>query len=107
MQLSASDILPADARSACLVGRVWVDGFQPGPRVCVVRGPDLIDLSAMAATLSHLFDLPDPAARVRAHAGGPLMRLDDAITEGRRWPPATCRPSRPPASPSPTAWSSG
>jgi fumarylacetoacetate (FAA) hydrolase family protein len=88
MPLTPADILPIDVRAACLVGRVWVDGFQPGPRVCVVRGGDLIDLSAMAPTLSHLFDLPDPAARVRAHAGGPLMRLDEALSEGRLMAPA-------------------
>src|SRR5438477_83577 len=83
MMLKPSDILPSDARAACLVGRVWVDGFQPGPRVCAVRGGDLFDISAMAPTASHLFDLPDPAARVRAHASGPLMRLDEALAEGR------------------------
>ena len=83
MRLVASDILPSDARSACLVGRVWLDGFQPGPRTCVVRGPDLFDLSAMAPTLSHLFDLPEPAARVRAHEGVRIMPLDEALAEGR------------------------
>jgi fumarylacetoacetate (FAA) hydrolase family protein len=87
MPLTPADILPTDVQDACLVGRAWIDGFQPGPRVCVVRGGDLYDLSSIAPTTSHLFDLPDPAARVRAHAGGPLMRLDEALLEGRLMAP--------------------
>jgi fumarylacetoacetate (FAA) hydrolase family protein len=83
MPLKPADILPADGAGAMLVGRVWLDGFQPGPRTCVVRGRNLHDLSLIAPTLSHLFDLPDPAARVAAHDGAVIGPLDEVLAEGR------------------------
>jgi fumarylacetoacetate (FAA) hydrolase family protein len=76
MKLSAADILPADGCAGALVGRVWLDD---GPHVVAAREDGLFDLSALAPTMSDLFDLPDAAARVRAHAGAPLMSLDQAL----------------------------
>ena len=78
MNLTASDILPADAPSAVLVGRLDWDG----PRVVAVRGADLYDLSALAPTMSDLLDLTNPAAAVRAHAGERLCSLDEALARG-------------------------
>ncbi len=79
MQLSPVDILPHDSDAGTLVGRVWIDGPQAGPRTCVFREGDLHDLSALAPTLSDLFDVPDVAARVRDHRGEPLCSLADAL----------------------------
>jgi fumarylacetoacetate (FAA) hydrolase family protein len=66
MQISARDVLPEDWVDAVLVGRLWFGG---GPIPVVFRNGDLYDLSALALTLSELFDLPDPATRVRDHRG--------------------------------------
>jgi fumarylacetoacetate (FAA) hydrolase family protein len=81
MQLSPSDILPHGSDAGTLVGRVWIDGPQAGPRTCVLRDGDLHDLSALAPTLSHLFDVPGVAARVRDHRSEPLCSLADALRD--------------------------
>lgn len=79
MRLSARDILPEDAAHATLVGRVWRDG---SPYTCAVRGDDLVDLSALAPTLSDLFDCASPASRVRAHRGEKLFGLQEVLDRG-------------------------
>jgi len=78
LALSANDILPKD-QSGTLVGRVWIDGAASGPRTAVVRAGVLYDLSALAPTLSDLFDLPDCAAQARTHQGEMLCTIDDAL----------------------------
>ena len=82
MRLTPADILPHDGHGGTLVGRVWIASPHPGPRTCAVRDGDLFDLSALAPTLSDLFDLKDPAARVRAHRGSRLCSLDAALKDG-------------------------
>jgi fumarylacetoacetate (FAA) hydrolase family protein len=82
MTLSADEILPDDRYSGTLVGRVWIEGAQPGPRTLVAREDGLYDLSALAPTLSDLFDLPGAAERVRAHKGERLCTLDEALEKG-------------------------
>lgn len=76
--MRVADILSKD-EGAILVGRVWIEGDKPGPRTAIVRDEILHDLSALAPTLSHLFDLPDCAARAQAHDGPPLCSIDDAL----------------------------
>lgn len=80
MPFTARDILPDDADHATLVGRVW---HEKSPRTCVLRGKDLIDLSSLAPTLSDLFDLPNPAARVSSHTGETFGTLDDVLAQNR------------------------
>ena len=80
--MSLTEILPEDRCAGVLVGRLWVDGPLPGPRTVVLREDGLFDLSALAPTLSDLFDLSDPAARVGAHAGERLCSLEAAIDAG-------------------------
>jgi fumarylacetoacetate (FAA) hydrolase family protein len=75
----ARDILPEDGTTGTLVGRVFIDGPQPGPRTFVLREDRLVDLSAVAPTLADLFDLSDAAARVGAHRGERLCSLDEAL----------------------------
>jgi fumarylacetoacetate (FAA) hydrolase family protein len=76
MRLSAADILPADGYAGVLVGRVWLDD---GPHVVAARQDGLVDLSDLAPTMSDLIDLPQGAAKVRAHAGARLMSLDQSL----------------------------
>jgi fumarylacetoacetate (FAA) hydrolase family protein len=61
----AQAVLPEDADQALLVGRIW-DVETAGPRVVAASGPDVFDLSRLAATVSELLELPDPAAAVRS-----------------------------------------
>ncbi len=79
--LTAADILPTDP-AACLVGRLWVAGAHPGPRTVAVRGGALIDLSALALTLSDLFDRPGAAEAVKSHLGETLGTVDEALKAG-------------------------
>jgi fumarylacetoacetate (FAA) hydrolase family protein len=81
--MSLVEILPDDTYAGVLVGRLWVDGPTPGPRTVAVREDGLFDLSALAPTLSDLFDLPDPVAAARAHAGTRLGSLEAAIEASR------------------------
>lgn len=74
---AAQAILPEDADQALLLGRIW-DVETAGPRVVAVSGPDVFDLSRLAATVSDLLELPDPAAAVRS------ALADFSIAE-RRW----------------------
>ncbi len=71
--------LPADRERALLVGRVWRPD-RGGPVPVVVRGDDLVDLSALAPTVSQLFELPDAATAIRAATGLPrVAALADAL----------------------------
>jgi fumarylacetoacetate (FAA) hydrolase family protein len=79
MHATPDDILPQDAARALLVGRVQM---ADGPYACVLRGGDLVDLSALAPTLSELFDLDDAAARVAEHRGPLLCTLATALADG-------------------------
>ena len=77
--MNAEDVLPTDGYSGALVGRVWLGGPIAGPRTVAVREDGLFDLSALAPTLSDLFDLADPAAAVAAHGGERLCTLETAF----------------------------
>src|SRR6185503_15633021 len=79
MQISGRDVLPEDWTNAVLVGRMWFGG---GPIPVVVRNGDLHDLSELAPTLSHLFELPDPAAQVRAFRNVRRNALEFALLAG-------------------------
>ncbi len=71
------------AAEGVYVGRAWQAGV--GPVLVTPRAGMLIDITSRAApTLSALFDLPDPAAHVRAAAGvvlGPLAGIAAASVE--------------------------
>lgn len=79
VDLAAADILPSDHETATLVGRLWIAAGQPGPRTVIVREGELYDLSALAPTLSDLFDLPNAARKAREHKGEKLATIDDAL----------------------------
>jgi fumarylacetoacetate (FAA) hydrolase family protein len=78
MSLDA-DVLPEDGFDGVLVGRLWIDAPNPGPRVVAVREDGVIDLSALAPTMSDLIDLPEPAAQVREQMGNHLCAVEEVI----------------------------
>lgn len=51
----AHHILPDTADEATLIARVW-DPVSGGPRVCVVRGDELVDITPAVGTVSELCD---------------------------------------------------
>jgi len=71
--------LPADHDRATLIGRAWIPGASGGPTPVVLRGKDLIDLSAVAPTVSDLLELDDPVAAVRAAPRRPIGTLAEAL----------------------------
>jgi len=85
------DILPTDGLAGVLVGRVWIEAPIAGPRTIAVREDGLFDLSRLAPTLSDLFDLPDPAARVAGHQGERLCSLEAAVEAAGAPRPANFR----------------
>lgn len=54
-KLATAVQLPEDRDAALLIGRAWVPVFN-GPSVVAVRGDDLVDLSAVAPTVSDLLN---------------------------------------------------
>ena len=74
---SPAHTLPVDADRATLVGRAWVPGAGPTP--VAVRGAMLVDLSALAPTVSLLLDRPDCVAAVQQARAPAVGTLDDAL----------------------------
>ena len=71
-RLTAGACLPEDRERALLVGRLWLPQLA-APVLVAVDGDEVRDLSSVAATASQLFELPDPAAALRA--AGTLPRV--------------------------------
>ena len=96
MTLAFSDYLsatlPRDGLAGALVGRAWLpagDGLPAGPAVVALRADGLHDISDVAATISDLVELDDPAAAVRAAAGrrvGALQAILDNTAAATRDP---------------------
>ncbi|MGB2203000.1 MAG: fumarylacetoacetate hydrolase family protein [Pseudooceanicola atlanticus] len=64
-----------DAPEGLWLGRCWTPDAQ-GPAIVTLRDGQLIDItSATAPTVSHVLDLPDPAAHIRDAPGSPLGAL--------------------------------
>lgn len=83
--LTAESVLPEDAGRGALVARVH-DPEEDGPCVAAVRGEHVVDLTALAPTVSDLMERDDAAAVVREADGGRTWRLDDLLQArpGRR-----------------------
>ncbi|MHC3475005.1 fumarylacetoacetate hydrolase family protein [Streptomyces sp. 7R007] len=83
--LTADSVLPEDADQAALVARVH-DPRWDGPCVAAVRGEHVVDLTAVAPTVSDLMERDDAAAVVREADGGHVWRLDELLRApaGRR-----------------------
>ncbi len=65
MDLSAAQILPADAERATLIGRAWVPGRMGGPSPVVIAGGRVYDLARVAPTVSELLNSRDPVKMTR------------------------------------------
>jgi fumarylacetoacetate (FAA) hydrolase family protein len=65
MDLSAAQILPADAERATLIGRAWVPGRMGGPSPVVIAGGRVYDLARVVPTVSELLNSRDPVKMAR------------------------------------------
>lgn len=72
----AASIVPADAATALLVGRVWLPEAQ-GPAVVALRDGVLHDVSTSFATMRDLTESADPAAAARTAEGVAVGTLDE------------------------------
>ena len=78
--LRPDSILPHDAASALLVGRVWAKSVD-GPCPVLLRAGRVLDLSPLAATLSELLELEGLVRTLGDAAGFPdLGSLDDFLS---------------------------
>jgi len=80
--------LPDDHARALLVGRVWRDAPRPGPAVVAVRGGDVIDLSAHAATLADLLEDPRAHELVATADGDVLGSVETLLANSLRDEPS-------------------
>jgi len=82
---TAADCLPEDLPYALLAGRVWRDDLQ-GPAVVVVRGGEVVDVTARFPTSADLLDAPDVAGVAASAEGqslGPVAGwIDRALAGG-------------------------
>ncbi|WP_030543247.1 fumarylacetoacetate hydrolase family protein [Streptomyces albus] len=91
--LTPGSVLPEDAGRAALVARVH-DPECDGPCVAAVRGEHVVDLTALAPTVSGLMEREDAAAVVREAGGGQVWPLDELLEAppGRRDVPRLLAP---------------
>lgn len=73
-----TNILPLDAARAHLVGRVW-DPATGGPRVVVVRGEVVIDVTDSVSTVSELLDRQDALEIASKQGDHPRWALSDLV----------------------------
>jgi fumarylacetoacetate (FAA) hydrolase family protein len=81
--LAAAFALPDDHEQAALVGRVWRPDLG-GPSVVVLRGAELVDISATAPTMRDLCEAPLPAALAHDAGGEPVGLLADILANTPR-----------------------
>jgi fumarylacetoacetate (FAA) hydrolase family protein len=91
-QLTAATCLPQDHQRALLVGRLWLPQLR-GPVLVRVKGDDVLDLSAVAPTSSHLFELADPVARIGVAGLPRIASLTEVLahSQGEDWNPNSPR----------------
>ncbi len=87
--MNPNNLLPADLSDALLVGRVWRPDPVGGPSVVVVRGGEVVDITATAPTVSDLLDHPDRVSLARQAKGeslGDAHALMAATLQGAQGP---------------------
>ncbi|KTQ95333.1 fumarylacetoacetate hydrolase [Aureimonas ureilytica] len=89
--MSHSSPLPTDATEAVLVGRLF-DPEVGGPVIVHVRGDRLVDVSALAPTVSELLEGTDVAARLRAAEGGRSWALSEVLAASEAHETGESRP---------------
>jgi fumarylacetoacetate (FAA) hydrolase family protein len=73
-----ANVLPADWRRACLLGRVWRPDVQ-GPSVAVIRDGALFDISHAFPTMRDLCEANNAAARIAILDGEPVGTIDELL----------------------------
>jgi fumarylacetoacetate (FAA) hydrolase family protein len=76
--LTARDCLPRDADRALLVGRAWSPA-EAGPCVVAVRDDEVVDLTRVYPTTSHLLNVARPAEVRAAMKGAPRLGMLEAL----------------------------
>jgi fumarylacetoacetate (FAA) hydrolase family protein len=77
--LNSSDILPADAASAVLIGRAWLPGNPSGPAVVLLHNKNVIDISRIAPTVADLFEHKKLLGILSAHNGELIGTVEDLL----------------------------
>lgn len=90
IEATAAETLPEDAGRALLVGRAWLPGPDGGPVLVLVRDARLVDIGALAPTLSQLLEMRELPRALRAAQGPDLGSLD-------AWLESTCMHGADPA----------
>ncbi len=90
--VTAAETLPQDAHRALLVGRAWVPGPEGGPALVLVREGRMLDIGALAPTMSQLLEKEDLPGALRAAQGADLGTVD-------AWLESTCTHGPDPAYP--------
>lgn len=75
---TAAEVLPGDAATATLVGRVW-DPEARAPRVVAVRGHELIDLSDSVGSVSELLERDDAVQLARSADAARRWSIDAVL----------------------------
>lgn len=78
LDLSVEACLPEDRQRATLVGRAWRPDVD-GPSVVAIRGDEVVDISAAAATVSELLDNPDAGWVIRDAPGEAIGGLAEVL----------------------------
>lgn len=71
-------VLPDNAADATLIGRLW-DPESQAPRVVAVRGEELVDLSALALTVSELLERDELVRIVRETLSPRTWSIEDVL----------------------------
>ena len=76
LSLTPSNTLPADSFRGTLVCRAWLPGEYAGPAPILLREDGVYDLSALAPTLSGLFEQEGLLAGLQSLRGTPLCSVE-------------------------------
>ncbi|MGO1771088.1 MAG: fumarylacetoacetate hydrolase family protein [Halomonas sp.] len=84
--LSSTDAVPNDLDKAQLVGRVWLDGPQPGPALVTVKDGQVIDITEFGPTMADLLERNDVLEVVKRAEGKPLASLETLLANSQASP---------------------
>jgi len=77
--LTSRKVLPTDADTATLIGRVWLPGDPAGPAVVLVREGNVFDISKLAPTVSSLFEDKSLIQDLHTFKGELVGTIDDLL----------------------------
>ncbi|MCR9070732.1 MAG: fumarylacetoacetate hydrolase family protein [Alphaproteobacteria bacterium] len=82
LDLTVDTVLPRDRDAAVLAGRVWLPQAaqgEGGPALVVLRGEEVVDISATVPTCSELMNAADPLSLVRSAVGETVGSVADLL----------------------------